>query len=358
MITCNKCGAQMEDDALFCGICGTKVQAQGGSFCPDCGAPVKIGDAFCPGCGHSFGAAQNQGPGYGYAPVQGAAQKNNTAMIVAIIAAAVVVIFMCVAMFFVLGKDGKNETADNMPVHSVEPDSGKKADEIEYSGEKPGGNFDSKINDFISARVPHGDMAVAVIDNVSGDIYTSVNADSKYVAWGWYLPIYLAYTRQGAYNPDIARGIMSSDAGVCNNSANTAIKSFGGPDAVTNNIKYHFGTTNTSYGRYFGDVNAISDNYTTPTEAASFLQYLNKNGEQTLLSYDTASFGIAKPYATTLYAQVGTENRSIRKELNLFAVVKGSRADYSIAVMTRNSAGIYISELLEFINTEMELRAK
>ena len=353
MITCNKCGAPMEEGSLFCGVCGNKVspKSQSGSFCPDCGAPVNHGDVFCAGCGHSFAPAQPVQPTYGYNSAPNGPRKNNTPVIVAIVAAAVLVIFLCVALFVALGKDGKGESTPVVPTptQTVQPVTPAPIPEV---------SMDTKLNDFISARVPRGDMAVAIIDNVRGHIYSSDNADMKYVAWGWYLPIYLVYTNQSMYSGEIAAGIMSSDAGVCNNSANTAIRSFGGPSAVSDSIRYYFGTDNTTYGRYFGDVNAVSDNYTTPTEAAEFLQHLNKSGRAGMLSYDTQSFGITKPYGTTMYAQVGTENRSTRKELNIFAIVKGSRADYSVAVMTRNSAGIYISELLEFINTEMELRAQ
>ena len=50
MRTCINCGAHLDDDALFCTECGTKVEAQG-KVCPNCGAKVDDGSVFCSECG-------------------------------------------------------------------------------------------------------------------------------------------------------------------------------------------------------------------------------------------------------------------------------------------------------------------
>lgn len=50
MRTCINCGAHLDDDALFCTECGTKVEAQG-KMCPNCGAKVDDDSVFCSECG-------------------------------------------------------------------------------------------------------------------------------------------------------------------------------------------------------------------------------------------------------------------------------------------------------------------
>lgn len=63
MKECPKCHAMIEDDAVFCGVCGTKqefeevdVQAEEQSsqeeqFCVHCGKSIEVGSLFCPYCG-------------------------------------------------------------------------------------------------------------------------------------------------------------------------------------------------------------------------------------------------------------------------------------------------------------------
>lgn len=46
---CPNCGAQINDDSLFCTECGKPIPQ--GSVCPYCGASVNEGDAFCQSCG-------------------------------------------------------------------------------------------------------------------------------------------------------------------------------------------------------------------------------------------------------------------------------------------------------------------
>ena len=49
MKKCNNCGAQMDDDSLFCTECGKPIPQ--GRVCPHCGASVNNDDAFCQNCG-------------------------------------------------------------------------------------------------------------------------------------------------------------------------------------------------------------------------------------------------------------------------------------------------------------------
>ena len=63
MKECPKCHTMIEDDAVFCGVCGTKqeneeVEAQAEEqssqeeqFCVHCGKSIEVGSLFCPYCG-------------------------------------------------------------------------------------------------------------------------------------------------------------------------------------------------------------------------------------------------------------------------------------------------------------------
>jgi len=49
MKQCLNCGAQMNDDSLFCAECGSKISQ--GNLCPHCGTSMNDGDVFCQNCG-------------------------------------------------------------------------------------------------------------------------------------------------------------------------------------------------------------------------------------------------------------------------------------------------------------------
>lgn len=54
-MVCNKCGMEIQGDAMFCPNCGNRVDAaipQGNvMFCPNCGTENSVEDAFCKECG-------------------------------------------------------------------------------------------------------------------------------------------------------------------------------------------------------------------------------------------------------------------------------------------------------------------
>lgn len=61
MKKCPNCHALIEDDAVFCGVCGTKQEmeeaqaeeqsSQEEQFCVHCGKSIEVGSLFCPYCG-------------------------------------------------------------------------------------------------------------------------------------------------------------------------------------------------------------------------------------------------------------------------------------------------------------------
>ncbi len=73
---CPKCGAALDDDALFCHSCGHKLQAQG--LCRSCGAPLEPDARFCPKCGTPIeeGARPDTAPAAKAAPGPGERRRN------------------------------------------------------------------------------------------------------------------------------------------------------------------------------------------------------------------------------------------------------------------------------------------
>ena len=80
MATCKNCGAQIDNGAMFCSECGTKVEqpaqmglADGGKiFCQNCGNEMKNDARFCAKCGTPIGAVapvQTQAAVANYVPI-------------------------------------------------------------------------------------------------------------------------------------------------------------------------------------------------------------------------------------------------------------------------------------------------
>lgn len=71
-MNCKNCNFEINEGALFCPKCGTKVEREENRpmFCAGCGKPLNENDAFCSGCGKKQGA-EEQVPTYSqpvYAP--------------------------------------------------------------------------------------------------------------------------------------------------------------------------------------------------------------------------------------------------------------------------------------------------
>ena len=171
---------------------------------------------------------------------------------------------------------------------------------------------EGKIEKFLQDNGIANDVSVAVYNNLTQEQYSSSNGNRIYTAWGLYLPVYLAYGKNSNIDWGAYESIMSSDPGVCNENANYAIRSMGGFQAVNDRLKNYYGATGTTYGRFFGDTGASTDNYTTANDSVRFLSELDKMDKHGLLSYNLGSFGISAPGGASVNAHIGTENRSER----------------------------------------------
>ena len=213
------------------------------------------------------------------------------------------------------------------------------------------------VNSLISSKMLSADVGVAIIDNQTNEKFLCNGYDNAYVSWGFYLPVYFALELKypdmyDSYKLDI----MGTDIGKCNSAGNFAMDCFGGPLGMTEYIREETGFTQTSFGRKYGDVNSNAENYTSPIEAAAFLSSLSSAGRDHMLCHSASQFGITVPSDSTMYGQFGTENRGVKNNLNVFAVVKGNTSDYSIAIMTKNkaSASGIVDEILSLVHTKME----
>ena len=52
---CRKCGAELVAGAMFCRVCGEKVETENRvKFCPNCGNEIVSGASFCRKCGYDI----------------------------------------------------------------------------------------------------------------------------------------------------------------------------------------------------------------------------------------------------------------------------------------------------------------
>ncbi len=329
---CKNCGAQMNSGALFCRQCGTKVDA------PEAGAksPSPV-----PAEAINF----SSGAEYTHPPKQ--SKSKAPIIILAVLLSVLLLAGTALATYFFLNRDedsteSSKKQEEVLPSNSPAPVEEKK-------------DISSPLQAFITKENAADDIAVAVLDNKTGETYFGGNKEQKFTAWGFYLPIYLIYDAENP-SPDAAllNDVMSNDPGVCNQAGNDIIRTMGGPSGITEALVNRFRGTVTSYGRYFAQTNATGDNYTNAKESVAFLNHMNKKGGFSLLSYDLAKFGIKVPDGAKVYAQIGTENNAVRNQLNVFAIVKGEKSDYCVSILTQNKKGTNISELMELIHKEME----
>lgn len=199
------------------------------------------------------------------------------------------------------------------------------------------------------------DAAVSVRPVEDGDEFDSQQANSKFVAAGFYLPVYLSAKDSG--NASAMSSAESMMRTMSNDDGNAAIDDLGGLSAL-NGWSSGAGYGNTDFQRMFGDVAASNsgyENYTSASDATKMLAATAKAGGTDLMSFDLASEGVNAPSGTTLN---GHRGQGIKDSYNFFVLMKTGKTDVAVAVLTQNMgkdrAAALTSDILAEVATEVK----
>ncbi|TPF95884.1 hypothetical protein EP30_09925 [Bifidobacterium sp. UTCIF-39] len=199
------------------------------------------------------------------------------------------------------------------------------------------------------------DAAVSVRPVEDGDEFDSQQANSKFVAAGFYLPVYLSAKDAG--NASAMSSAESMMRTMSNDDGNTAIGDLGGLSAL-NGWASGAGYGNTDFQRMFGDVAASNsgyENYTSASDATKMLAATAKAGGTDLMSFDLASEGVNAPSGTTLN---GHRGQGIKNSYNFFIVMKTGKTDVAVAVLTQNMGKDRAAALTSDILAEVAAEVK
>ena len=346
---CNRCGSELNPQTNLCPRCSQSNQKSTGNYMePD------ISQGMYPEA-TSYENSYNPSvpPSYAYSPEEEAPKKSSTPLLIAILCL-VLAILLLSAGFVAAYKMGwisiskeKDKSVENKIQSEITEDTSKGKNSRETLSGKTitrddkDNNLEEKLNSYIdNGFYDPSDVAVCVIDNKTNHMYSTDYSREQYVAWGLYLPIYMALGSEypGQYE-ETRSNIVSSNISTCNKYSNIGIDQLGGFNSLNNILAEDFNLFSTTYGRKFGVTNSSSDNYTTPEDAALILKELNDSGEHHVLK-DINAFGIVSPdSAHTIHAHYGSENRNVNRNFNAFAIIKGD-ADICIAIMTKNQTNV------------------
>ena len=367
---------------MFCGKCGREISEQD-KFCPVCGFDTtKSGDL----------GKQADGP-YAPPPVRTAppgpqpitypgpnppAPKNYVPWIVAVILI-IVVAAAAAGAFLYISRTSETDQADEV---STDPAEAGQADPNQSGASEitltpidpedepvtsepatPAKSFDvTALNRIIAGKTAVSNVAVAVQDLGTKQVYATSNADMLFISSGFYVPVYLAAQYSSISDSSIYGKAGTMMSTMDNTAANAVIDSLGGLDGI-NRLLRENGYVKTTFGRKFGDVEASrrgSENYTSAKEAGMLLEQLYNNGGYSLMTTDLTREGIALPYGVKVYAHRG---QGIGTSFNIFAIITSPTANYSVVVLTNETGSTaeaakvnatqIISELLDEIARQM-----
>lgn len=342
---CTHCGAAVEPDALFCSNCGAPVppdDAGSTSESPTRAMPNQ------PVPEPSMTGTQPTG-----AQTAGTQPKKTNAIVPIIIAAVVAALVVTggVAYEVLRIMDGNvaspqpSETTLQTQAPTATPTvSGTPATDLDAD------KLQSIVNSYSST-----DAAVSVRPVEDGDEFDSQQANSKFVAAGFYLPVYLSAKDSG--NASAMSSAESMMRTMSNDDGNAAIDDLGGLSAL-NGWSSGAGYGNTDFQRMFGDVAASNsgyENYTSASDATKMLAATAKAGGTDLMSFDLASEGVNAPSGTTLN---GHRGQGIKDSYNFFVLMKTGKTDVAVAVLTQNMgkdrAAALTSDILAEVATEVK----
>ena len=342
---CTHCGAALEPDALFCSNCGAPVPPD------DAGSTSESPTQTMPNQPvpePSMTGTQPTG-----AQTAGTQPKKTNAIVPIIIAAVVAALVVTggVAYEVLRIMDGNvaspqpSETTLQTQAPTATPTvSGTPATDLDAD------KLQSIVNSYSST-----DAAVSVRPVEDGDEFDSQQANSKFVAAGFYLPVYLSAKDAGnASTMSSAESMMRT---MSNDDGNTAIGDLGGLSAL-NGWASGAGYGNTDFQRMFGDVAASNsgyENYTSASDATKMLAATAKAGGTGLMSFDLASEGVNAPSGTTLN---GHRGQGIKNSYNFFILMKTGKTDVAVAVLTQNMGKDRAAALTSDILAEVAAEVK
>ncbi|MBW3088057.1 zinc-ribbon domain-containing protein [Bifidobacterium sp. 82T24] len=406
MIYCSNCGEQLPDDADFCTQCGTPTNGpadigsedtiirDGGqqqvlpsiqmpvqpvpapspmqassSQQPTQSIPTVPTNAAQPAGGQTAAAALPPNGGRGGGFKAWFSDKRNLPIIV-IGAALIVALMVCGGVVYAYSGGPRSEASSSASQSSSAPTktetttaspaptetktvttSPSSTPTVTQQAPAKTGLNSSKLDAIVNK---YSSSAVSVVPS-SGDSYNSAQANSRFVASGLYLPVYLA-----AHNGGGSSAISYADAmmrGMNNSYGNSAISAMGGRSAL-NSWLSSAGYSSTDFERAFGDVTSSSygaENYTSPSDAARMLIAVDQTGGTGLMTYSLASEGVYAPSGATIY---GHRGRGIKNAYNYFITMKtSSGATVGIAVMTQSQgqgvAAQLANEIMAEVNSEL-----
>ena len=142
---CSNCGAEITEDSLFCGECGAPVPQQPSNdniytsepsynaapptnsapvmTCPRCGRQVENGTSFCPNCGYSLDI--NRTPGgrqyYNQPPHQPQKKRSALFIVLIIIIGVLVLVSAALITFMALNGGAPSATPSPSPIATASP---------------------------------------------------------------------------------------------------------------------------------------------------------------------------------------------------------------------------------------------
>ncbi|WP_164520644.1 zinc-ribbon domain-containing protein [Bifidobacterium callimiconis] len=368
---CTNCGSALEPDAKFCTNCGAAVETSSNdtnaaeqpaqampvqpswstptqpvpqntaprNTMPQQGAPsptMPTTNAMPPN-GSPVPPVQppmDQPPVPGQPPVQtgdGTPKPKGKPNIPVIVAAAVLVVALLgVGIAYGVLGSGKTKEASPAATSSV---ASPKTQPSASSSAKAGVSLNADKLQSIVSGYSETEAAVSVVPVGENDEFDSRQANTKFVAAGLYLPVYLAAKDSG--NSGAVSSAETMMRTMDNDSGNAAVSDLGGLSAL-NGWLGGAGYSNTDFQRAFGDVEASNsgyENYTSAADAAKMLAATATDGGTNLLSYDLASEGVTTPSGVTLN---GHRGQGIKNSYNFFILMKTGKTTMAVSVLTQN----------------------
>lgn len=351
---CTNCGSVLEEDAKFCTNCGTAVETPNDASISDTSTteqPTQTMSAQTVPTQPNWGTSTQPA----VQPAAGAPKPKGKPNIPVIVAAAVLVLVLLGVgiAYGVLGSGNKGAASPATTSSAASPKSTSPSSAS--ASAKAGITLNADKLQSIVSGYSETEAAVSVIPVGENDEFDSRQANTKFVAAGLYLPVYLAAKDSG--NSGAVSSAETMMRTMDNDSGNAAISDIGGLSTL-NGWLGGAGYSNTDFQRAFGDVEASNsgyENYTSAADAAKMLAATDNAGGTNLLSYDLASEGVTTPSGVTLN---GHRGQGIKNSYNFFILMKTGKTTMAVSVLTQNlgkdTAVSLINDILAEVASEVK----